>query len=114
MQNNKNGNITRGSIRGFRHGELFFQIIDKLPPKLEETKTKEILKGSHGNPHTFDNGKLYLKNEDDYILGYFQAKNTTLHHIDHGKNGKAKLPDGNYRLRRQVEWINDQLRVIDD
>lgn len=103
----------------YRHGEIVFEIIDKIPDGLEKSKNKEFLKGSHGHPHSFDNGSLYLKNEDEFIFGYFEAKNTTLFHAEHGdkKGGElksAKLPDGIYRLRRAIEYVNNELRVIID
>ena len=103
--------------KAYRHGEIAFLKIDKLP-ELEKSNQKEFLKGSHGNPHTFDNGTLYLKEKDDFIFGYFKAKNTTLKHPEHGKGkGKikvAKLPDGIYQLRRQVEFVNDDLKPVID
>ena len=101
-------------IKCWRHGEICMEKI-KTIPKLKETQSKEFLIGSHGNPHTLDNGNLYLKKEDDFIFGYFKAKNTTLFHKEHQeKNRDAKLPDGNYRLRRQVEWINNELKIVED
>lgn len=102
----------------YRHGEIAFVKIDKLPTNLTETKQKEFLKGSHGNPHTFDNGSLYLKNVDSNVFGYFVAKNTTLFHKEHGEGNdkprEAKLPNGTYELRRQVEFINDEMKQVID
>lgn len=107
-------------MRAFRHGEILFVKTFKknFPKDLKEVNQKEFLKGSHGNPHMFDNGKLYLKNVDDFIFGYFQAKNTTLKHLEHGsgsgKTKTAKLPDGFYELRRQVEFVNDSMKPVVD
>lgn len=105
--------MTKKKQLAYRHGEITFLLIDKLPDNLEEVKQKEFLKGSHGHPHTFDNGKLYLKNVDEFVFGYFVAKNTKLFHPEHSPKG-AKLPDGIYELRRQVEFVNGELRVIFD
>ena len=104
-------------MKCFRHGEICFEKV-KVIPKLDKSVTKELLKGSHGNSHLFDGGEFYPEKRDDFIFGYFKAKNTILLHIDHGigkgELKKTKLPDGNYRLRRQVEWINEQLRQVED
>ena len=102
--------------QGYRHGEIVFEKISKLPEDLELSNSKEFLIGSHGHPHIYDNGKLYFKKEDDFIFGYFVAKNTTLYHAEHGegKNKEAKLPNGNYRLRRAVEFINNEMKVVVD
>lgn len=103
----------------YRHGEICFEKIEKLPEGLEKSSHKEFLRGSHGNPHTYDNGSLYLKKEDDYIFGYFVAENTKLFHPEHGTQKdsnlkEAVLPDGIYRLRRQVEFISGELKQVID
>lgn len=106
-------------IKAFRHGEICFEKIEALPEGLKKSTQKEFLRGSHGNPHTFDKGTFYPKVEDVYVFGYFTAKGTTLYHEDHGKKTKgrikeAKLPDGQYRLRRQVEHVNNELKQVVD
>ncbi len=103
--------------KAFRHGDICFVKIDKLPKGLEESKSKEIVKGSHNNSHSFDGGKLYPKS-DGQIIGYFRASNTTLLHPDHGRgkgqNKKAILPDGIYEVRKQVEFTPQGLIPIVD
>ena len=104
--------------KAYRHGEIAFMKCDKLPEGLERAYTKTFSIGSHNNPHTYDNGSLYLKNEDIFVFGYFEAKNTKLYHIKHGE-GKgilkiAKLPDGIYQLRRQVEIVNSEMKPVID
>ena len=89
--------------KAYRHGEICFLSIDKLPKGLKETKTKIIETGSHGNSHTFDNGKIYLKKEGQFVIGYFKAKNTSLFHPEHSPKGEAKLPDGSYQILKQAE-----------
>jgi hypothetical protein len=102
----------------FRHGEIAFVKINELPEGLQKSDSKIIMKGSHGNDHSFDNGVFYPKIDGSYIFGYLEAKNTTLYHADHGKDGgklrTAKLPDGGYELRKQNEFINNELQQIID
>lgn len=103
----------------YRHGEICFELIDQLPEGLERSAQKEFLVGSHGHPHSFNNGEMYPKVEDAYIFGYFVAKDTTLFHVEHGEkkvggSKTVKLPDGIYRLRRQVEEVADELKQIID
>lgn len=101
--------------KAYRHGEIAFVEIGKLPKGLVQSKTDIIISGSHGNNHTFQGGKLYLLPElKDYTLGYFQAKDTILFHIEHGKNGRAKLPNGNYEIRKQQEFTPSGLVPIID
>jgi len=97
----------------YAHGEVAFVTIDKLPEGLEENNTDIFAKGNTGNNHTFKGGKFYPKNVDSYVYGYFVADNTKLYHIQHSPNG-AELPNGIYELRRQVEFINGELKQVID
>jgi hypothetical protein len=98
----------------YRHGEIGFLKVRSIP-KMEEDKTNTIMSGSHGHAHTFRGGKIYLlKEPKDFVIGYFEAKGTTLFHPEHGKNGKAKLPDGKYEIRRQVEYTPQGMVVVRD
>lgn len=101
-------------LKCYRHGEVLFKKIDKLSKGVKETKSNIIMQGSHGNNHTFDNGKMYLQKESDFIFGYFKAKNTSLIHPEHSPKGEAKLPDGYYQLLKQQEWIADGLKPVID
>ena len=103
-----------------RHGEIGLRLIEKLPEGLTPSESKCIMAGSHGNSHTFDNGKLFLKKVDEFVFGYFVAENTKLFHPDHGEKIKgstfrqASLPDGIYELRKQQEFINNELKPVID
>ncbi len=98
----------------YRHGEIGFLKVRSIP-KLPESKTNTIMSGSHGHAHTFNGGKLFLtESKDQYEVGYLEAENTTLLHPEHGKNGKAKLPDGKYKIIRQVEFTPQGLIPVID
>ena len=98
----------------YRHGEIGFIKVSRIP-KLAETKTNTIVTGSHGHAHTFKGGKIFLlEKPEQYVIGYFLTKDTTLFHEEHGKNGKAKLPDGKYEIRRQVEYTPEGLVPVID
>jgi hypothetical protein len=103
--------------KAFRHGEIGFIVIDSLPENLEPSKNNIIVEGSHGNNHSFKGGVFYPKN-DDYIIGYFKAEKTILLHADHGDTKgpikEAKLPDGFYEVRKQKEFINNELKPVID
>lgn len=101
----------------YRHGEILFVKINKLPKGLRETKTNIIVKGSHEHNHEFTGGKIYLTKVDENVFGYFVAKNTTLLHPDHGEGEKikeAKLPNGTYELRIQQEYTPAGLVPVRD
>lgn len=101
--------------QAYRHGEILFVKIKSLPKGLEEVKTKEIVKGQTGNSHTFDKGKIYFKNVDDNVFGYFVAKGTSLLHPEHSPNvGDAQIPNGIYELRKQVEFTPSGLQPVID
>ena len=101
--------------QAYRHGEVLFVEVVELPTGIKETKTSVVAKGNTGNSHSFTGGKIYLLEQPkDFVFGYFVAKNTTLLHNEHGKNGKAKLPDGTYELRRQQEFTAEGLKPVID
>jgi len=104
-----------------RHGDLCLSAIKKLSKGLEESKTKILMIGSGNNPHTFNEGKFYLKNMDKFIIGYFEATSKTkLFHIEHGKKIKGKklretkINKGIYEVRRQCEETVDELKKVID
>lgn len=106
-------------MNNYRHGDLCLFGIKKLPKGLSKSKTNILLVGNTGNNHSFDNGIFYEKKEGEYILGYFVAKNTILRHLDHGdtKNGnvlEAKIEDGIYEVRGQVEKSHEGLKPVID
>ena len=102
----------------YRHGDLCLLGIEKLPNGLSKSKTNILLAGNTGNNHSFDNGVFYEKKEGEYILGYFVAKNTTLLHNDHGEvkgnTRTAKIEDGIYEVRGQVEKSHEGLTPVVD
>lgn len=111
---------SKGKIEVTRHGEICFFPIDKLPTGLKKAHTDVIMRGSGNNPHTFINGSLYLKKEDDFVFGYFKAeKGCRLYHPQHGikKVGglmEAPLKIGNYQLLVQNEQTHRGLKVVED
>ena len=87
----------------YRHGEIAFVKVAKIP-KLPIAKSSTFATGSHGNHHTFKSGKMYLlEKPEQYVFGYFVAKNTKLFHPEHSPNG-CGLPNGKYEMRKQVEF----------
>jgi hypothetical protein len=108
-------------LKIYRHGDLLLRGIDKLPEGLAKTSKEKVLhRGSHGNEHSFDNGTFYPQKSGDNILGYFEAKDTTLLHPEHGmikagqKLREAKIQDGFYELRSQMEITHEGMREVVD
>jgi hypothetical protein len=99
----------------YRHGEIVFKKISKLPTGLTETKTNIFAKGSHGHDHSFKGGKIYLLPQmKDWTIGYFVAKDTALYHEEHSPKGEAKLPNGVYELLKQKEHTPQGLVPVVD
>ena len=104
----------------YRHGDLTFEPIDKLPDGLTASDTKTLLAtGSGGNPHTFKGGMFYPETAGSNVIGYLQAQNTKLYHKKHGikKIGGLKeaiLPNGVYKLTRQVEKTHEGMKIVID
>jgi len=107
-------------MKNYRHGDLALVGINKLPKGLKLNKSKILMTGSHGHNHTFDNGKFYKNEGDDFVFGYLVSNNTKLYHPEHGKKVKlntlleAKINDGIYELRKQVEYTNEGMKQVID
>lgn len=97
----------------YRHGEMGFVEVTKIP-KLTESKTNTFATGSHGNNHTFKGGKIYLlEKPEQFIVGYFVAKDTKLFHPEHSPEG-CVLPNGKYEIRKQSEYTPSGLIPVID
>lgn len=102
-------------MKNYRHGEIGFIGIEKLPEGLELAQTNQIMVGSHGNSHSIDKGELYFKNDGEFKFGYLVAKDTNLLHPEHSPNiGDAKLQDGVYQLIKQNEFTPEGLIPVQD
>ena len=104
--------------KAYRHWEIAFIQINELPTWLIQVKQKEFLKWSHWHSHSFNNWELYLKELSEFVFWYFVANNTTLFHPEHWvwewKLKEAKIDDWIYELRRQNEFINNELKQVID
>ena len=101
-----------------RHGDCLLVEVKEIP-KATKTAIKTLMVGSGNHPHTFDNGTFYQIDGDDFILGYLKADNTTLFHAEHGEDvggslREAKIPDGIYEVRKQVEYTNEGMKPVVD
>ena len=108
-------------MKNVRHGDLVLFQIEKLPAGLKASSSKALMRGSHGNDHTFDRGEFYMGERDDNIIGYLKAySNTKLYHPDHGNVVKGKplrevaIQAGIYELRRQIEDTHEGMRPVID
>lgn len=96
-----------------RWGDVCLIKIDSLPEGPEKSSSKVILQaGSGGNPHSFTGGNWYPKVSGN-VLGYLVAKKTKLFHAEHSPKG-AKIEDGVYEVRRQVEFTEAGEQMVED
>ena len=103
----------------YRHGDLALIQVESLPEGLERSETNVLLQeGSGGNPHTFKGGNFYPKINGS-VLGYLEAKNTKLYHVEHGEKQvgglkEAPIEDGIYQIVRQNEETHEGLKPVID
>jgi hypothetical protein len=105
--------------KAYRHGDIALEVVSEIPKEAIKINTKVLLQsGSGGNPHSFDKGTFY-KLEDGMTIGYLKAKGTSLLHKEHGEKQvgglkSAKIPDGIYRIVKQVEHTHEGMRQVID
>jgi len=115
---------TKQTPRNYRHGEIALIGITKLPEALQKSDSDILVSGSHGNHHRIDNGTFYphLKG---FVIGYLVAQNTCLLHTEHGDPNntvildrvvlrKVPIQNGIYEVRKQQEYINNDLKPVID
>jgi len=66
--------------KAYRHGEIALVKVSEMPKNLKASESKIFMTGSHGNNHSFDNGKFYPV-QDGTTFGYLKAKDTSLLHL---------------------------------
>jgi len=106
-------------IQAYRHGDLCLVKLDKLPKELKVSKTNILMQnGSGGNPHSFQGGSFYPVKKEEFVIGYLKAKNTILFHVEHGEGKRglksAKIKDGIYEVRGQVEYTHNGMKEVID
>ena len=92
-----------------RHGDLAFIQVKELPKGLIKSSSKVFMKGSNNNNHTYDAGDWYPTTipGDNFTIGFFVSKKTTLFHVEHGMKIKGQelritgIDDQVSRLARQ-------------
>lgn len=100
--------------KGYRHGDICFIKISKKPTKLKKSNTNVILQtGSGGNPHSFTGGTFYPVQNEEFVIGYLQAKNTKLFHDEHSPKG-AEIENGLYEIHRQQEFTHQGMMAVID
>ena len=102
----------------YRHGDLCLRKVEQLSEGLTEAKTNVLMEGKTAS-HKFKNGKVYFKEVDEYVYGYFVSnKDTVLMHKDHGVgepgNKTAVISPGIYELRRQLEDTHEGMQQVID
>jgi hypothetical protein len=105
-------------MKNYRWWEIALIWIDKLPTWLIETNTRTVEKGNSWHNHNIDNWKIYIiKNtenleENDFIFGYLEAKNTKLYHEEHWM--WCIIADWFYEFTKQKEFTPNWLKIVVD
>lgn len=100
-------------LKVIRHGEITIIETDTIPKEAKLSKSNSLAIGVNGNSHTFKGGKFYELKKGMYVFGYLKASKLKLYHTEHSPEG-ASIPDGSYELRKAVEFINNEMKVVID
>ena len=125
MDNQEFKNYRHGDVSLVQEAKIGGETItfNKLPSGLKVAKEAVLMKGSHGNNHSFKNGVFYPTTDERYpfLIGYFKAEEgATLIHLDHGKqSGRqalriAKVPAGVYAVMGQHEDTHSGMQAVID
>lgn len=104
----------------FRQGDLGYLKVKSLPKKLNTSFEAGTIfsGGTGGHDHDFKGGKFYPVSDEENVVGYLDAKNTTLLHPEHGEGSGAvktgTIEDGLYKIVRQVEQTHQGMVPVID
>ena len=108
-------------MNNYRHGDIALIGVRAIPDGLKKIKTNVLIdNGSGGHPHTFSGGSFYPAAKDNFVIGYLDARKTTLYHPEHGTQvdgeslREARIENGIYEIRRQSEDTNDGMKPVVD
>ena len=91
-------------VEMYRQGDLLLVKVKSIPKKAKEKKDKIILEGEvTGHAHCIEVGVVLLNNDDIFVKA---EENTQLTHDEHGS---IDLPEGNYKVIRQREYVDIDL-----
>lgn len=98
-------------MKAYRHGENILIQINTLPEDVQPLGTNIFATGSSNNNHSVTTGTIYKKEDGLYL----EAKDTSLLHPEHSPNvGDAKIEDGYYQIKTQVEYTPEGLKLVID
>jgi hypothetical protein len=90
----------------YRQGDVFIEKIDKLPKDLDEVKDGIVLRGeATGHSHRLEGGQVLIGR----ISGWHQPAEMfiaipSVGRLVHEEHATIIIPEGFYKIRRQVEY----------
>jgi len=94
----------------YRQGDILIEKINKLPYNLKPKEDLIIARGeTTGHVHRLDGGQVLVDIEGNLFLNLAQEQ--TLLHEEHKP---IVLPPGKYRVIRQREYDEKEIRTIED
>ena len=104
-------------------GDVMIQRIDKMPSGLDETKPENglyiIAHSETGHHHVIEarpDVKMFKRAKDDYeaFLRIVAGQSTLEHKRDFDTHAPLALPPGDYRIKRQREYVPEGFRWAAD
>ena len=110
--------MKKTSINGiYRQGDVLIQRVDEVVPKnLIKTKHNTLAFGEvTGHHHTFtDGGVTCFADTETALPTWVKVERTEGAPLTHQEHDTIVLPEGTYKVTRQVEYTPGELRNVAD
>lgn len=93
----------------FRQGDVLIVKISKMPDRIQPVNTDIVVHGeTTGHAHRLQGGELYSTGEQLFIQAGVNAK------MVHEEHDTIVIPQGIYKVIRQREYDENQVRYVSD
>lgn len=93
----------------YRQGDVLIEEVSSIPKKAKVDRTNILVYGeSTGHAHRLNDGVLFALGEDKYVQALDGTK------VTHEEHDTIELPEGVYKVIRQREYDENQIRYVRD
>lgn len=93
----------------YRQGDVLIESIDSIPEKAKLDESNILVYGeTTGHAHRLEGGHVLEIGEDKYVVAGSNAK------VVHEEHDTIELPEGTYKVIRQREYDENEIRYVRD
>lgn len=97
------------NMKQYRQGDVFIEEVEAVPIKAKIDGTNILVYGEvTGHAHRLKEGELWALGEDKFVVAKEKTK------VEHEEHDTIELPEGIYKVIRQREYDENEIRYVRD